>query len=280
MAKSKSSPCKFLSPPRAGGPAPHPATAGGRAAALPKGDTASHQLAPMAPLLAVLPLAAVVAAAASPDDLLTKRCIQPGAGQGPKDVGACLDGSPFCFFELRNTSSTKWAFFFEVISPRSRSRSRSPPTLASSTPAVQGGGACETAEACVQRAGTGLGSSKNLSDTRATFKVAGGDLVEGWNQVFLPYCDGSVWKGTRTKPAPEGYTACGHLNAAATFRTLLTDSTGLPKASHVIVSGASAGGIGAFTHADYVRELPELKNADVRAAPEWCTPPLKLASDV
>ena len=231
----------------------------------------------MASLLAALPLAAVVvAAAASPDDLMAKRCIQPAAGQGPKDVGACLDGSPFCFFELRNTSSTKWAFFFEVPSPSPRSRS--PPTPASSMPAVQGGGACETAEACVQRAGTGLGSSKNLSDTRATFKVAGGDLVEGWNQVFLPYCDGSVWKGTQTKPAPEGYTACGHLNAAATFRTLLTDSTGLPKASHVIVSGASAGGIGAFTHADYVRELPALKNADVRAAPEWCTRPL--ASDV
>ena len=34
-----------------------------------------------------------------------------------------------------------------------------------------------------------------------------------------------------------------------------------------MVSGASAGGIGAFAHADYVRALPALQGADVRAAP-------------
>jgi hypothetical protein len=207
----------------------------------------------MLPLLLLLPLATGAAA----DDgqvNMTKRCIPAGP---PESAGSCLDGSPYCFYERLNASSTKWVFFFE------------------------GGGACEGAEACVQRGltGGGLGSSTNLSASRKPFKV--GDLVDGWNQVFLPYCDGSVWKGTMTKPrtvpttppAPPGppaqYLACGHLNAVATLNTLLADSGdgGLAKASHVIVSGGSAGGIGAFTHADYVRELPELKDADVRAAP-------------
>ena len=84
--------------------------------------------------------------------------------------------------------------------------------------------------------------------------------------VRLPYCDGSVFSGTQTKMAPEGYIASGHFNAAAAIRTLLAD-TPLAKAEKVLVSGASAGGIGAFLHADYVRELPQLKHADVRAAP-------------
>jgi len=84
--------------------------------------------------------------------------------------------------------------------------------------------------------------------------------------VRLPYCDGSVWRGTQTKMAPAGYVACGHSNAAAAFQRLI-NTTALGKAARVIVSGGSAGGVGAFAHADYVRELPALQRADVRAAP-------------
>jgi len=87
-----------------------------------------------------------------------------------------------------------------------------------------------------------------------------------WNMVRLPYCDGSVWRGTQTKMAPAGYVACGHSNAAAAFQRLI-NTTALGKAARVIVSGGSAGGVGAFAHADYVRELPALQRADVRAAP-------------
>ena len=47
---------------------------------------------------------------------------------------------------------------------------------------------------------------------------------------------------------------------------MLADSA-LAHAERVVVSGGSAGGIGAFLHADYVRELPQLRRADVRAAP-------------
>ncbi len=210
---------------------------------------------------AVLFAAGAQGEGAEADVNMTRRCIPAGA---PEMAGSCLDGSPYCFYERLNASSSSWAFFFE------------------------GGGACENAQACVQRGtnGGGLGSSKNMSATRKPFKV--GDLVDGWNLVYLPYCDGSVWKGTMTKPRtvprmppppnnvdqeavpapPNQYLACGHYNAAATLRTLLADTAaGFATATHVIVSGGSAGGIGAFTHADYVRELPELSGADVRAAP-------------
>ena len=187
------------------------------------------------PAVPAVAAAAAASAAVATDPLMTKRCIASGP---PATHGSCLDGSPYCFYESLNASSSKWAFFFE------------------------GGGACETAEACVQRRANALGSSTNLSATTKNFAV--GDLVEGWNRVYLPYCDGSVWKGTMTKPrqvvmpppqpsAPSEYTACGHFNAAATLRTMLADTAaGFAKATHVIVSGGSAGGIGAFTHADYV----------------------------
>ena len=53
---------------------------------------------------------------------------------------------------------------------------------------------------------------------------------------------------------------------AAAISSLLA-TTPLAKAEKVVVAGGSAGGIGAFQHADYVRELPQLRNADVRATP-------------
>ena len=87
-----------------------------------------------------------------------------------------------------------------------------------------------------------------------------------WNMVRLPYCDGSTFSGTQTKTAKEGYIACGHFNAAAALATLMANSA-LPEAARVIVSGGSAGGIGAFRHADYIRSLPQLRSADVRAVP-------------
>eukprot|EP01046_Picozoa_sp_COSAG06_P017999 COSAG06_NODE_1238_length_10133_cov_3382.190452_16_plen_286_part_00 len=92
----------------------------------------------MLPLLLLLPLA-TGAAADDGQANMTKRCIPAGP---PESAGSCLDGSPYCFYERLNASSTKWVFFFE------------------------GGGACEGAEACVQRGltGGGLGSSTNLSD--------------------------------------------------------------------------------------------------------------------
>ena len=78
------------------------------------------------------------------------------------------------------------------------------------------------------------------------------------------------------------YTACGHFNAAATFYILRADTSGgassFAKVTHVMVSGGSAGGIGAFAqcHAHYVCELPTLKGADVRAAP-YCVSGARLA---
>ena len=56
--------------------------------------------------------------------------------------------------------------------------------------------------------------------------------------VRLPYCDGSLYSGTQTRMAAEGYIACGHYNAAAAIRVLLVDSA-LAHAERVVVSGGS-----------------------------------------
>jgi hypothetical protein len=55
---------------------------------------------------------------------MTKRCVLAGL---PEAGGACLDGSPYCFYEQLNASSARWAFFFE------------------------GGGACDDEQGCVMR---------------------------------------------------------------------------------------------------------------------------------
>ena len=41
---------------------------------------------------------------------MTKRCVPAGS---PEAAGACLDGSPYCFYEQLIASSARWAFFFE-----------------------------------------------------------------------------------------------------------------------------------------------------------------------
>ena len=55
---------------------------------------------------------------------MTKRCVLAGLTEA---AGACLDGSPYCFYEQLNASSARWAFFFE------------------------GGGACDDEQGCVMR---------------------------------------------------------------------------------------------------------------------------------
>ena len=196
---------------------------------------------------AALAAAAALTLASATDPVHNMSLVMLPAG-APRDAGSCLDGSPYGMYQILNASSPNWIIYFD------------------------GGGACESPAGCVKRAANGsrLGSSKKWAPT-----FVANSLLEkrcelnprcSWNMVRLPYCDGSVFSGTQTKMAPEGYIAAGHFNAAAAIRTLLAD-TPLAKAEKVLVSGASAGGIGAFLHADYVRELPQLKHADVRAAP-------------
>lgn len=99
-----------------------------------------------------------------------------------------------------------------------------------------------------------------------------------WNHVFMPYCTGDTWSGTRTADAPapgaSRFVFAGHHNVRAAVAhlnaTAPDDNAAAPTlagASHVLLSGASAGGIGTFQNADAARDSLFPRGALVKAAP-------------
>jgi hypothetical protein len=104
-----------------------------------------------------------------------------------------------------------------------------------------------------------LGSSKYFPATK-TFDegvmFASGlssNPFAGYTRVYVPYCSQDLHSGLRTSvsPATFGYYFSGHLVFRAVLDALTRDS-GLGAATEVILTGASAGGIGAWINANYL----------------------------
>jgi hypothetical protein len=106
------------------------------------------------------------------------------------------------------------------------------------------------------------GSSKEWGDA-----IDGGDPVleadpaqnpdfYEWNRVRVNYCTGDAHMGQRTAPSADtwGYWFDGHLNLQRVIADLKAKH-GLGNATHVLVSGESAGGIGLFVNVDYIASL-------------------------
>lgn len=68
-----------------------------------------------------------------------------------------------------------------------------------------------------------------------------------WNKVFVKYCDGAIYQGS-AEPIPygEGFVYFrGYDNMKAIFDDLITRRS-MGNSDIVVLSGGSAGGIGAF----------------------------------
>lgn len=165
----------------------------------------------------------------------------------------CLDGSPAAYYYRAATSAanaTKWVLFFE------------------------GGGGCFTPESCLARAQTRLGSSTLMPRTA----TCGGPLDEdaaandfaSWHHVLFAYCDGASFAGAAAEPLRVGRNATvhlrGHANFVAAMHELLA-ARGLDRATHVLLTGDSAGGIATFAHADAVAALLPRSVVRYKAAP-------------
>ena len=89
-----------------------------------------------------------------------------------------------------------------------------------------------------------------------------------WNHVFVVYCDGAFFAGHRDMPAEINSTKLyfrGHRILVASLKDLLK-TKGLNKATDVIITGDSAGGMAAYYHADEIKSmLPE--STRFKAAP-------------
>lgn len=166
---------------------------------------------------------------------------------------SCLDGSRAGYYYTPPPhNSSKWVVFFE------------------------GGGACYSQSSCAARAQTVLGSSKTWSSTfEQDDNVLSSDptvnpIFFDAHHVFIPYCTGDAHSGTRTS-ALNGtwpFFFSGHANVGKIFHALLSaHSSSFAAAETLLVSGSSAGGIGAFLNVDFIATLLPA-SVSVRAAPQ------------
>lgn len=88
-----------------------------------------------------------------------------------------------------------------------------------------------------------------------------------WAKAFVPYCSGDLHSGTRTErsAALGGFYFAGHRLLAASLVQLRRLWPGYAP-SHVLVTGSSAGGIGAIAHADFFADF--WPGAVVKVSPE------------
>merc|ERR1712137_966759 len=123
----------------------------------------------------------------------------------------------------------------------------------------QGGGWCYTQEQCVSRSKGALGPTKadkstsSLNNGYFSMDPNQNPLMYNWNAVELRYCDGASLSGDRETPANVSGTILHYRGRAildAEIKSLLFDR-GMNKATDVIVSGCSAGGLATFLHCDH-----------------------------
>ncbi|XP_062520978.1 uncharacterized protein LOC134195901 [Corticium candelabrum] len=157
----------------------------------------------------------------------------------------CLDGSSSGYYIRRGTLNTSWVIF------------------------LQGGGHCGSENDCNVQARGILGSSHHWPELKTGRSLLSLDSTlnkdfRNWNHVDIPYCSGDVYTGQRRKPNKWGLYFAGHLSLVAILSDLL-NTTSLTQAKRVIISGASAGAVAAFEHADFISNL--LPWADVKAVP-------------
>lgn len=187
-----------------------------------------------------------------------------GSGFVPPEFGSwvkyepegatCSDGSPYKFWvEFSETSDNVIIFF-------------------------QGGGACWDYESCSGASGIrGAANTNGLRDDYADahaeiagltinvnqiYPLLNGDPdvspMADWNKVFVPYCTGDVYSGTRTEiyPNPTAGEAdlefrhVGHLNILKMTEMLDEMFSDVPK---MFVGGCSAGGVGALVNYYFLR---------------------------
>ncbi|KAE8786668.1 pectin acetylesterase 9 [Hordeum vulgare] len=159
-------------------------------------------------------------------------CVQPAA-----HCRVCLDGSPPAYHLHRGSGAGArgWLLQFE------------------------GGGWCNDAPSCTQRAGTRRGSTRLMSKLEVFSGVLGNDPARNpdfynWNRVKLRYCDGGSFAGdSEFRNGSSVIYMRGQRIWDAIIADLLTK--GLAKADKVLLSGCSAGGLATFFHCDDLGEL-------------------------
>ncbi|XP_009794027.1 pectin acetylesterase 8-like [Nicotiana sylvestris] len=123
---------------------------------------------------------------------------------------------------------------------------------------LQGGGWCDSASDCQDRATKEYGTSKNISKISYFMGVLSNDSelnpdFYDWNRVKIRYCDGSSYTGDIEEVDPATNL---HFRGARIFKAIMEEllyHKGMIYAENAILSGTSAGGLGAILHCDKFR---------------------------
>jgi hypothetical protein len=149
----------------------------------------------------------------------------------------CLDGTPAGYYSRLNASSTTWVIY------------------------LQGGGACSDEASCKSRSKQRLGSSTAWPATMAGDGFLSDDTSANRdfataNHVHIPYSTGDCHSGNRTEASADTYGLyfSGSRNFASIVATLVAHS-GLDRATHVLLTGGSAGGIGTLKQVDNLAQM-------------------------
>ena len=155
-------------------------------------------------------------------------------------AASCNDGTPAGYYVRRSNSSTVWNVY------------------------LQGGGFCFDAATCKGRP-KGLTSSENWPDAKVLDQ---GLLGVDVNLVYVPYCTSDLYSGTR-EASNETYNGFSFLGSRVVPAVLDSLREELAAASQVLFSGSSAGGVGVFTNAQYMRQnWASVSKAPLRMLPD------------
>jgi len=160
----------------------------------------------------------------------------------------CLDGTQAGYYVQPTNSTTyknKWVIY------------------------LNGGGECDTKDACVYQTTGALGSSKYFEpEVDASGWFLGSDYCTYnpdfclWNHAYDPYCTQDLHSGQVTNPTEEdnyGLYFAGH-HVFTAMLDQLDKNNNMQNAEEIILSGASAGGIGVWMNLDYLaKRYPRAK---------------------
>ncbi|XP_037436333.1 pectin acetylesterase 9-like isoform X1 [Triticum dicoccoides] len=184
-------------------------------------------------LVVVVATASAAAAAGAEEKLMVEMTLVPGAAS----TGAvCLDGSPpaYHLHQGSGAGARGWLLQFE------------------------GGGWCNDARSCAQRARTSLGSSSLMNKLDTFSGLLSNDPAMNpdfynWNRVKMRYCDGGSFTGNSEF---RNGSSVIYMRGQRIWDAIITDlfQKGLAKAEKVLLSGCSAGGLATFFHCDDLEE--------------------------
>ncbi|CAL4923714.1 unnamed protein product [Urochloa decumbens] len=156
---------------------------------------------------------------------------------GAASTGAvCLDGSPPAYHLHRGSGggARSWLLQFE------------------------GGGWCNDARSCADRAGTRRGSTRLMAKVEVFSGILSNNPAMNpdfynWNRVKLRYCDGGSFSGDSEY---RNGSSVLYFRGQRIWDAIITDllQKGLAKAKNVLLSGCSAGGLATFFHCDSLKE--------------------------